>query len=70
MMEQIKASGTVRLVPTWEAAARIFTQNLLSGSDESVKHTSMNELIKMGTMIDQYNNTGRIVDNVDSKNST
>ena len=70
MMEPIEASGTVRLVPTWEAAARIFTQNLLSGSDESVKHTSMNELIKMGTMIDQYNNTGRIVDNVDSKNST
>lgn len=62
MMEPIEASGTVRLVPTWEAAARIFTQNLLSGSDESVKHTSMNELIKMGTMIDQYNNTGRIVD--------
>ena len=65
-----KEKKYVRLVPTWEAAARIFTQNLLYGSDESVKHTSMNEIIKMGTMIDQYNNTGRIVDNVDSKNST
>lgn len=61
-MEPIEASGTIRLVPTWEAAATIFTQNLLFGSDESVKQTSMNELIRMGSMIDQYNNTGKIVE--------
>ena len=47
----------VRLVPTWKAAATIFTQNLLYCSDVSIKQTSVNELIKMGAMIDQYNNT-------------
>jgi len=54
----------VRLVPSWEAAATIFCNNLLYGSDKSIKQTSMNELIKMGSYIDQYNNKGTIEDYV------
>ena len=53
-MEPIQVRESIRLVPTWEAAARIFSQNLLYGVDESVKTTSAEELIKMGKQLDRY----------------
>ena len=42
----------IRLVPTWEAAARIFTQNLMYGVENDTKYTSAEELIKMGRQLD------------------
>ena len=42
----------VRLVPTWEAAARIFTQNLMYGVESDTKYTSAEELIKLGRQLD------------------
>ena len=54
MMEPIDSIGSVKLVPTWEAAARIFTQNLLYGKDISVQDKSADELIKMGQLLDKF----------------
>ena len=44
--------SNVQIVPTWEAAATIFTQNLLYGIDESLKEISRKELIKIGKHLD------------------
>lgn len=46
--------SSVQLIPTWEAAATIFTQNLLYGIDESLKEISRKELIKMGKHLDSF----------------
>ena len=44
----------VQLVPTWEAAARIFTNNLMYGKDVEVQYKSAEELVKMGQHLDKY----------------
>ena len=46
--------SSVQLIPTWEAAATIFTQNLLYGTDEVVKEQSRKELIKMASQLDSF----------------
>ena len=44
----------IKLVPTWEAAARIFTNNLMYGNDVEVQYKSAEELVKMGQHLDKY----------------
>ena len=44
----------IKLVPTWEAAARIFTNNLMYGNDVEVQYKSADELVKMGQHLDKY----------------
>ena len=44
----------IKLVPTWEAAARIFTNNLMYGNDLEVQYKSAEELVKMGQHLDKY----------------
>ena len=50
----IEPSKFIRLVPTWEAAARIFTSNLMYGEDIEIQYKSADELIKMGQHLDKY----------------
>tara|TARA_R110002020_G_scaffold115318_2_gene265172 strand:+ start:116 stop:304 length:189 start_codon:yes stop_codon:yes gene_type:complete len=51
---------TVRLVPTWEAAARIFANNLMHGTDVEVQYQSADELIKMGRQLDKLQDAGTL----------
>ena len=51
---------TVRLVPTWEAAARIFANNLMHGKDVEVQYQSADELIKMGRQLDKLQDAGTL----------
>ena len=44
----------IKLVPTWEAAARIFTNNLMYGNDVEIQYKSAEELVKMGQHLDKY----------------
>ena len=53
-MEPIKAIGTVKLVPSWNAIAMIYTNNLLHGTDYSVQWNSQQQLIELGSYIDEY----------------
>ena len=41
------------VVPTWEAAARIYVENLLHGTDPKVKQNSADELVRMGKVLDR-----------------
>ena len=50
----------VRLVPTWEAAARIFANNLMHGTDVEVQYQSADELIKMGRQLDKLQDAGTL----------
>jgi len=51
-IHHISTKKYIRLVPSWEAAARIFSQNLLYGVDINTKMNSAEELIKMGKQLD------------------
>ena len=53
-MDIVRGVETVQLVPTWEAAARIFTNNLMYGKDVEVQYKSAEELVKMGQYLDKY----------------
>ena len=53
-MDVVRGVETVQLVPTWEAASRILTNNLMYGQDVEVQYKSAEELVKMGQYLDKY----------------
>jgi len=45
---------TIDMTPTWEETARILVMILQVGSNEEGQEFALKEVLRMGTIIDQY----------------